>query len=426
MQPLLASPAIDRTAARHWFLRNRNRTAELFSLIEPGSLLERPIPLRHPFLFYLGHIPAFTVNKLVREALGGPPINAEFEVLFERGIDPGSMEEATKHTRPAWPDVQAVTAYGAACDAAVLRALATADLTDAARSPLLERAEAAHMILEHEELHHETLLYILLRLAREHKRPGGRRSEWSEREPAARGSVAIAAGQATLGARRDAIPFGWDIEFEQTLVDVGSFSIDVNNVTNGEYLNFVRAGGEIPPFWIERDGRLRLRAMFGEIDLPKSWPVYVSNEQAAAYARWRGGRLPTEAEYHRAAFSTPAGDERPFPWGDEPATSAHGNFDFRRYDPEPVGISPAGASAWGVHDLIGNGWEWTSTPLAPLPGFHEMVSYKPYSSDFFDGEHYIIKGASPVTSRNLVRRSFRNWYRGNYPYMFATFRCVYD
>jgi len=76
--------------------------------------------------------------------------------------------------------------------------------------------------------------------------------------------------------------------------------------------------------------------------------------------------------------------------------------------------------------MIGNGWEWTSTPLAPLPGFHELVSYKPYSSDFFDGEHYIIKGASPVTSRDPVRRSFRNWYRGNYPYMFATFRWVYD
>jgi formylglycine-generating enzyme required for sulfatase activity len=77
-----------------------------------------------------------------------------------------------------------------------------------------------------------------------------------------------------------------------------------------------------------------------------------------------------------------------------------------------------------VHDLVGNGWEWTSTPFAPLPGFREMASYPPYSSDFFDGEHMVIKGASPVTNREHVRRSFRNWYRASYPYAYATFRTV--
>jgi len=83
-------------------------------------------------------------------------------------------------------------------------------------------------------------------------------------------------------------------------------------------------------------------------------------------------------------------------------------------------------SAWGVHDLIGNGWEWTATPFGPFDGFAPMASYPVYSADFFDGRHFVMKGASPVTSHHLVRRSFRNWFYADYPYMFATFRRAYD
>ena len=90
----------------------------------------------------------------------------------------------------------------------------------------------------------------------------------------------------------------------------------------------------------------------------------------------------------------------------------------------PAGSRPAGASAWGVHDVIGNGWEWTSTVFGPLPGFEAMPSYPEYSADFFDGLHYVMKGASPATAKELIRRSFRNWFRGNYPYVYAKFRGV--
>jgi formylglycine-generating enzyme required for sulfatase activity len=151
--------------------------------------------------------------------------------------------------------------------------------------------------------------------------------------------------------------------------------------------------------------------------------VYCTQEQAAAYSAWSGARLLTEAEYHRAAYGTPSGEERVHPWGDgAPDPARHGNFGWRRFDPEPAGSSPAGASAWGVHDLIGNGWEWTSTPFGPLPGFRPMASYPLYSQDFFDGMHYVMKGASPVTAATLVRRSLRNWFYVDYPYMYATFR----
>ena len=235
-----------------------------------------------------------------------------------------------------------------------------------------------------------------------------------------------AAGRATLGARRDAIPFGWDNEFDETVVEVGAFGIDAYDVTNGDYLAFVRDGGPAPAFWFERDGAWWLRAVYEDLPLPLSWPVYATYDQAAAYAGWSGARLPTEAEFHRAAYGAPSGQERAQPWGDEaPDPSQHGNFGWRRFDPEPVGRSPRGVSAWGVHDLVGNGWEWTSTPFAPLPGFAPMASYPPYSTDFFDGAHIVMKGASPVTAPTLVRRSFRNWFYHDYPYMFATFRRAY-
>jgi iron(II)-dependent oxidoreductase len=423
LTPLRRAP-LDRTELRLRYLSNRNRSAELFALVDPAVYYERPIPLRNPIVFYEGHLPAFSFNKLVREALGGPSIDADFERMFERGIDPATVSDADRLARDGWPERRVVRAYGASCDAAVLQALATADLLDATASPMLERAQAAFTILEHEEMHHETLLYIFHRVALEHKLTRGRASAYVEREPLATGRAAIPAGIATLGARPDAVPFGWDNEFEETTVPVGAFEIDVNDVTNGDWLQFVRDGGPVPSFWIERDGTYRLLGMFEEMPLPLTWPVYVTNAEARAYATWRGARLPTEAEYHRAAFGTPSGEEQPFPWGTQAPTSKHGNFDFRRFDPEPVGINAAGASAFGVYDLIGNGWEWTSTPFEPLPGFEAMASYRQYSTDFFDGAHLIVKGASPVTNRNHVRRSFRNWYRAEYPYVYATFRTV--
>jgi gamma-glutamyl hercynylcysteine S-oxide synthase len=155
--------------------------------------------------------------------------------------------------------------------------------------------------------------------------------------------------------------------------------------------------------------------MFEEIPLPDDWPVYVSQAEASAYARWKGRRLMTEAEFHRAAYGTPSGDE-------ERSGIAQGHFDFAGFDPVPVGAFAA--NEWGVHDLIGNGWEWTSTIFGPFPGFTPMASYPEYSADFFDGQHYVMKGASPATARELVRPSFRNWFRGNYPYVYAKFRTV--
>ena len=219
-----------------------------------------------------------------------------------------------------------------------------------------------------------------------------------------------------------------------------AFDIDVYNVTNADYLRFVEAGGyDNADLWTEEGWRWResqnvdasdllgdaaarstawyWRGQFEYVPLPLAWPVYVSHAEASAYAAWAGGRLPDRsrnfiaprsARRSRVMAATPSVS---IPWGDAPPDATRANFDFERWDPVPVGSRPRGASAWGVEDLVGNGWEWTSTVFEPFAGFKPMASYPEYSADFFDGQHYVMKGASPVTARELVRPSFRNWFR---------------
>ena len=437
--------SLDRAAAAERFLAGRRRTAAIFDLLAPDAYLDRPIALRNPIVFYEGHLPAFSVNTVLKKGLGEPGIDPRLEVLFERGIDPED-EAAVPGAPPAWPPREEVRDYGRRADRAILAALETKDVTREDR-PVLAGGLGVHTILEHEEMHQETLLYMWHRLPWEKKRrPAGIPEPLVGGDPPPRAAVAIPAGRATLGARRGEIPFGWDNEFQENVVDVPPFEVDVFDVTNRDFLEFLRAGGydredlwseegwlwrnesgaRHPIFWEERGGEWTWRGMFGPVALPPAWPVFVSHAEASAYARWRGSRLPTEAEYHRAAFGTPAGGERPYPWGEEAPDRSRGNFDFERWDPVPVGSHPAGASAWGVHDLLGNGWEWTSTVFAPFPGFEPMASYPVYSADFFDGKHWVMKGGSFATAKPLLRRSLRNWFRGNYPFPYATFRTVRD
>jgi ergothioneine biosynthesis protein EgtB len=308
--------------------------------------------------------------------------------------------------------------------------------------------------IEHRLMHAETLAYMLPHLPMEGfarrvlpvDQPGPQRPGYGRTGEIGRvRRVAIPAGMATLGQMRADGAFGWDNEFEGHETHVPEFTIDARNVTNGEFLDFVRAGGytqrslwneadwqwradhrlEHPLLWRRRGNTWWQRASFAEIPLDVHGPVQASLAEARAYARWRGARLPSEAEFHRAAYGTKSGDERPYPWGREaPDSRRHGNFDFLRYDPGPVGAYPAGDSAFGVADLVGNGWEWTNTPFAPFAGFEPYAHYAGYSQDFFDHKHYVIKGASAQTDAVFLRRSFRNWFQPHYPYVFASFRCV--
>jgi ergothioneine biosynthesis protein EgtB len=437
------SAIVQRSTLCDWYKRNRARSRALFDLLAPDAYYSRPIALRHPIVFYEGHLPAFSFNTLVKRALGRPPIDERLERLFARGIDPDDTGAAGTVAGGEWPRRDVVRAFADEADRQVLAALADEDL-DRPGDPLLDRAEAAFAILEHEAMHQETLLYMW------HRLPFDRKMRPAAYVPRTEGPVPdeewieIPAGRATLGADRRSIPFGWDNESGSCAAHVPAFTIRRHDVTNAEFVEFIDAGGYAderwwrsadwrwvceeriahPLFWERRDDAWHWRGMFGLIPLPPAWPVYVSFAEASAFARWRGARLPSEAEFQRAAFAAPDGGERLHPWGDAAPSPDRGVFDFSSWDPEPVATHPAGRSAWGVDDLVGNGWEWTHTPFAPFPGFQPMASYPEYSADFFDGDHLVMKGASPATARELLRPTFRNWFRARYPYVYATFRCV--
>ena len=443
---VLDALAVRRADLVDWYVRNRERSRRLFDLLDPAVYYSRPISLRNPIVFYEGHLPAFSVIAFLRRAVGAPAVNQRLEDLFARGIDPETEAAAVPRSGAAtvWPRRDDVLAFGATVDAAVIEALRRAEFDDS--RPAARRAEGLFTALEHEAMHQETLLYMWHRLPHEHKKkPRDLAYEIGSAPPVSR-SILIPRGVATLGADRQRLTFGWDNEFGETRVDVPAFEVDAHSVTNADFLAFVEAGGyqmrelwsdegwawrtaekvEHPIFWarpaLSESKAWMWRGMFEFIPLPVAWPVYVSQAEASAYARWKGRRLMTEPEFHRAAFGTPSGGERDFPWGSEGVDITRGNVDFAGWEPVPAGSRPAGVSAWGVHDLVGNGWEWTSSVFAPFPGFEPMPSYPEYSAEFFDGQHYVMKGASPGTAKELIRRSFRNWFRANYPYVYAKFR----
>ncbi len=408
-----------------WYRDGREITRELFAIPKAEAYFDRPIRLRNPIVFYEGHIPAFAVNTLIKLALKRDGIDGDFETLFARGIDPES-EDAARTPTGFWPTREDVQAYGRVADDLLLRAMCDGPIDDG-REPQTRNAEAVLTVLEHEQMHQETLLYLFHELPYDRKNPIAplRGSGALQRAGVVKEMVRIPAGEVTLGAGGSA--FGWDNELPETRVSVDEFSIDRHDVTNGDYLELISATGAKPPhFWLQIDGSWYWRGLFELIPLPLDAPVYATHDEAGEYAAWRGMRLPSEGEYHRAAFGTPSGEERRFPWGDALPDHTRGNFGFTHWDPVPVGSYPAGASAWGVEDLVGNGWEWTSTIFDGFPGFAPMSSYPQYSADFFDGKHYVMKGASPATAPELIRRSFRNWFRPGYPYAYATFRCAHD
>lgn len=437
---LTAPPILDRLEAA-W----RRSDLVLLELVDRAALHDRPIALRHPFVFYLGHLPAFGWNQVCRRVLGRPSPRPDLDDLFERGIDPLSEEDPAARRVHVWPQVDEIVAYRDRVREALREAYA-----EVARN---HDARIYDVVLEHEVMHHETLLYMVQQLDRAKKRrpfgvpaPVGGTSGATRRRDAV---VRIPEGEAVLGADFARAPFGWDNEFPEHRVRVPAFEVDALPVTNGRFREFVEAGGydrralwteegfeakeeyglAHPLFWkATGSGSYAIATLFEDVPfaVAEHWPVTVSWIEANAYARWRGARLMTEPEFHRAAFHAPGGSApRPFPWGDERPAPRHGNFDFANWAPTPVGSHPAGASALGVEDLVGDGWEWTGTTFGPFPGFRAWIeSYPGYSADFFDEKHYVLLGASWATGRELVRRSFRNWFQPNYPYVFAKFRCV--
>jgi ergothioneine biosynthesis protein EgtB len=415
----------------------RQETDRLFERVRPDALFDRPIAERHRLAFYVGHLEAFDWNLLRGPLLDGHAFAPDLDRLFAFGIDPTGTD-LPSDTPADWPHIDEIHRYKArvrdAIDAGLDRRAehiaATSDpCADAAPVRLL------NMAIEHRLMHAETLAYLLHQLPTERKRCETKAVPTIS-TPVSPGQIEIPAGRVALGLPRDwQDRFGWDNEYGTLDVTLPSFAIDRYMVTNGQFEQFVTAGGyedpshwtdvdwawrtsiglSHPTFWTRDRKGFRLRTMFDDIPLPLDWPAYVSHAEASAFAHWAGMALPTEAEWQRAAIGVADASD---------GERADGNFNFRRWDPVPVNAAGTNRSEFGVEGLVGNGWEWTASVFEPLPGFRPSPFYPGYSADFFDGHHYTIKGGSPRTAACMLRPSFRNWFRPHYRYVYAGFRCV--
>ncbi|MGA2354974.1 MAG: SUMF1/EgtB/PvdO family nonheme iron enzyme [Terriglobales bacterium] len=440
------------------FSAARGQSDALFDLVRDESLYERPIPERHRIIFYIGHLEAFDWNLLNENAAGFDlrSQNPALDRLFAFGIDPVGGGLPTDMPSD-WPRLDVVRDYvnnvRRTLDATLERAIL--DFGSQTHNGFSLRT-LLNVAVEHRLMHVETLAYMLHQLPLDMKIKAKDVLSTPQREAAAPvvgDMLPVPAGAVTLGLSRDAAAFGWDNEYQAHTVEVPDFAIDRYKVTNRQYLEFVAAGGyDIQAFWAEDDWNWKVargishpkfwekqgehssdrgwfyRTMFDKIPFNESrvldWPVYVSQAEAAAYACWAGKSLPTEAEWQRAAYDTADGNTRPYPWGSEPPDSSLGNFDLHRWDPMPVNSFPQSQSTFGVQDILGNGWEWTSTAFAPFPGFEPFPFYRGYSADFFDGKHFVMKGGSPRTAACMLRPTFRNWFQPHYQNVYVGFRCV--
>ena len=393
--------------------------------------------LMSPLLWDLAHVANYEDIWLVR-ALGGEPTRTGIDDLYDAFKQPRSAREALPLL-----DLASARAYGDVVRERALELLDHADLADDSAVRLTRAGFVHRMVAQHEHQHAETLLAAIQLLPAEEGHVLA-----AEPPPAASvavpAEVLVPAGKFSMGSTD---PAALDNERPVHEVHVEAFWMDAAPVTNGQYRQFVEAGGyddarwwselgwawrleadlAAPQFW-RRDGGRWLRLRFGTVEpVPDDEPVqHVGWYEADAYARWAGRRLPTEAEWEKAAVFDPAsGASRRWPWGDAPPTAEHANLGQRHLGPAPVGAYPAGASAVGCHQMVGDVWEWTASEFRGYPGF-EWYPYAEYSDVFYGSDHKVLRGSSWATDPSVGRTSFRNW---DYPIrrqIFAGFRTARD
>lgn len=414
--------------------RSRDRTRLLAESVDEDDLVKQHSKLMSPLVWDYAHVGNQEELWLVRDVGGREPLRQDIDELYDAFMHPRSGRPALPLLNPAETRV-----YIAEVRDKVL------DVLDHVRldgTPLVRNAFAFGMIAQHEQQHDETML------ATHQLRAGApvlSAPEPPSGRPLASREVVVPGGTFTMGTSTE--PWALDNERPSHQVTVAPFVIDTAPVTNGDYLAFVTGGGydseqwwspagwahvrkaglTSPRFWSYDDGSwTRLR--FGHREpLPLDEPVmHVCFYEAEAYAAWAGKRLPTEQEWEFAARHDPAtGRSRRYPWGDEDPTPALANLGQRHLRPAPAGAYPAGASPLGVHQLIGDVWEWTSSDFLPYPGF-TAFPYKEYSEVFFGSDYKVLRGGSFGTDGVAVRGTFRNWDLPIRRQIFAGFRCARD
>ena len=412
----------------------RRRTLELLAPLSDEELVKQHSPLMSPLAWDLAHTGHFEELWLVR-TIGGERVS---DGRFDRVYDAFEAPRAERPNLDLLSPAEA-RAYVADVRSRVLEVLDEIELDS--EDPLLRDAFVYGLIVQHEYQHQETILATLQ--LRDAPYPFDDEPPPTPSLPQ-EAEVFVEGGPFMIGT--DDEPWAYDNERRAHEVHLPAFWIDSVPVTNAAYVEFVEAGGyadrrhwsddgwawrteaglEHPESW-QRDGSGWTRLRFGRREpLPEAEPVqHVCWYEADAYARWSGRRLPTEAEWEKAATWDPAGEKRRFPWGDEEPGGEHANLGQRRFGPAPAGSFPAGASAWGCQQMLGDVWEWTSSDFASYPGF-EAFPYHEYSEVFFGPEYKVLRGGSWATHPVVARPTFRNWDFPIRRQIFAGFRCARD
>lgn len=416
----------------------RRRSLDLLDPVDDAGLLRQHSVLMSPLVWDLAHIGNYEELWLLREAAGAAALDPALDDVYD----------AFRHPRPNRPALPLLgpteaRAYIGEVRSRVLDSLERVDLGSAQR-PILAGGFVYGMVVQHEHQHDETMLATLQLMDEPGYRP------LAPPPPPAPGEglapeVEVPAGPFLMGTDDD--PWAYDNERPAHVVDLPAFKIDTIPVTNRAYLAFVADGGYHEPrwwgeegwawrvkadlghpeFWRPQGGGYWARNRFGWIeDLPLDEPVqHVCWHEADAYARWAGKRLPTEQEWEKAATWAPGGSRSRWPWGDADPGPGHANLGGVHYRPAPAGAYPAGASAAGCHQLVGDVWEWTSSDFEPYPGFASFP-YREYSEVFFGSGYKVLRGGSWATSPVAVRSTFRNWDHPIRRQIFSGFRCARD
>lgn len=432
---MTTDPEILRERAASALLAARDRTRLLTTCVEHPDLVAQHSPLMSPLVWDLAHIGNQEEQWLLRTVGGREALRPDIDSVYDAFEHP-------RAERPSLPLLPPDEAHGYVAEVRG-RVLDVLERTPLHGGPLLDAGFAFGMIAQHEQQHDETMLIT-------HQLRRGPAVLTAPEPPPAPddllpSEVLVPGGPFTMGTSAE--PWALDNERPAHHRLVPAFLIDTTPVSNGAYQRFIEDGGyqeprwwaaegwaqvqqhklRAPLFW-KRDGGQWLRRRFGVTEpVPPDEPVlHVSWYEADAYARWAGRRLPTEAEWEKAARFDPAtGRSTRYPWGDEDPTPERANLGQRHLRPAAVGSYAQGASALGVRQLIGDVWEWTASDFLPYPGF-AAFPYREYSEVFFGDGHKVLRGGSFAVDPVACRGTFRNWDLPVRRQIFSGFRTARD
>ncbi len=416
----------------------RARTLLLVAPLGDEELHVQHDPLMSPIVWDLGHIAHFEELWLTRN-LDGPIEFVEMPGLY----NPFEHPRSTRGALPL-PGLERVREVMNDIRGRVLERLRSAEFDD--EHPLLAGGYVYRMVLQHEYQHDETILQTLqLKLGDPYSPPARVRLPVVGEGLPVTGMARFPGGRVEIGT--DDRTEAYDNERSAHTVEVRPFEIDVHPVTNGQYLEFIEAGGyarpelwseagsrwlegsraEAPKYWFRGADGWMTRVMDRVGPVEADHPVcHVCYYEAEAFAGWAGKRLPTEVEWEAAASWDPeTGHKLRYPWGEEPPSRELANLDQLGFGTAAVAAYPRNRSPIGCSGMIGDVWEWTSSDFGPWPGF-EPFPYQEYSEVFFGNEYKVLRGGSWATRPGAVRNTFRNW---DYPIrrqIFSGFRCARD